>query len=92
MEPELKPCPFCGRDPQVMDRACSPDVGHNWIWFASCCCGGYSARAHQYGYSIEELASRWNTRPGEDVLRARIAELEKRVAELEYPNLRKGVE
>ncbi len=77
---ELKPCPFCQRAPKVMDRACSPDVGHDWIWFASCCCGSYSANAHQHGYSEDELAKRWNTRSVEDALRARIAELEAALA------------
>lgn len=71
----LKPCPLCGREPQLRDHAAS-GVENDWIWFAYCSCGGYITRVHKSAFSPEELASLWNTRPIEDALQARIAELE----------------
>lgn len=70
MTKTLLPCPFCGRQPNVMTRA----QGHAdkddrpWVSFISCMCGGYSARAHQYGtgmtpeLSVEVASGKWNTR------------------------------
>jgi Lar family restriction alleviation protein len=65
---ELLPCPFCGRTPKMSSRAAAEGefYGHDdpskTLTFISCMCGGYSARAHQYGPSEAEAIARWNTR------------------------------
>ena len=61
---DLHPCPFCGRAPIHSSRGASPSESSTTgeMHFIACHCGGYSARAHQYGYSFDEAAGRWNTR------------------------------
>ena len=67
--PELLPCPFCGRQPRHTQRDCSPSEldshersAGKEIHFVACMCGGYSARAHQFGYSFDDVAAAWNRR------------------------------
>ena len=55
----LKPCPFCGKMPEVADDGV-------------CRCNNKSCLMAPYWY----LPKYWNTRPIEDNLRNRIAELE----------------
>lgn len=57
-------CPFCGRDPISSYRATASydRSGTGQIHFLSCMCGGFSARAHQYGDTYEEVLAKWNTR------------------------------
>jgi len=58
---ELKPCPFCGREAERMNR---PDnfsqTGH--IWVIDCMCGTYSAHAHQLADTEEAVILAWNKR------------------------------
>jgi hypothetical protein len=61
MSEELKPCPFCGRTP-------NPD----WTDESYIECTNRKCSLYGYGMSTGD----WNTRPIEDELRARIAELE----------------
>ena len=67
---ELKPCPFCG-EKATLDYSVLPNRKH---WFITCdCCG----MMYQYTLSQRKyVKDGWNTRPIEDALNARIAELE----------------
>ena len=65
MNEELKPCPFCGRSDVIFNQ--DTDIVHcRW-------CGGVYD-------SLFLCDASWNTRPIEDALNARIAELERRAA------------
>ena len=74
-EKELRPCPFCGSE--VQD---DPHTGENYPrkspmggWIIHCeCCGASLSQFRKSGKG--EIS--WNTRPIEDDLRKRIAELE----------------
>ena len=62
MSDEMKPCPFCGKDPQIQ----TIDEGYHQVY-----CINHTA-------TIEtESFGEWNNRPLEDALKERIAELEK---------------
>ena len=64
----LKPCPFCGGAPVATDRASDvTPTGH--IWFLTCFCGGYAARAHQMGDTEAEVIAAWNRRAAAALLR-----------------------
>ena len=71
---ELKPCPFCGSEVQDDERGEKyPKKSPMGGWIIHCeCCG---ASLSQFRKSGKDEIS-WNTRPIEDALRARIAELE----------------
>ena len=73
MSKELRPCPFCG-EKATLDYSVLPNRKH---WFITCdCCG----MMYQYTLSQRKyVKDGWNTRPIEDALRARIAELEEQV-------------
>jgi Lar family restriction alleviation protein len=49
MSEELKPCPFCGRSPQMSSRPQTQVEGCKFVTFISCMCNGYSASAHRFG-------------------------------------------
>lgn len=75
--PPLKPCPFCGGQPRYTERECTPSERSptGRIYFLACMCGGHSARAHQFGYSREEVAEAWNRRmPHPDARRLDLVE------------------
>lgn len=63
----LKPCPFCGKDSTVVLTE------HDVNWFSIKCdvCG-----SSWEDYTFEETARKWNRRPVEDELMARIAQLD----------------
>lgn len=63
---DLLPCPFCGREPRHTSRGASPSERSTTgeMHFIACYGGGHSAHAHQFGYSYNEVAERWNTRSG----------------------------
>ena len=71
---ELKPCPFCGSEVQDDERGEKyPKKSPMGGWIIHCeCCG---ASLSQFRKSGKDEIS-WNTRPIEDELRLRIAELE----------------
>ena len=73
---ELKPCPFCG-EKATIDYSVLPNRKH---WFITCdCCG----MMYQYTLSQRKyVKDGWNTRPIEDALRLRIAELEAEIDQL----------
>ena len=77
---ELKPCPFCGKEPAIDNN------------FAICV--NDDCELSDYWSGLEDCS--WNTRPIEDALTARIAELEAErrwrvVADGELPELGKEV-
>ena len=61
-------CPFCGRAPEVTLRPGTDREGRGYVCFVSCMCGGYSARAHQFGQGDDEDQAKirsvaaWNSR------------------------------
>ncbi len=65
---ELLPCPFCGRAPKTSSRDSVFNTTGK-IYFVSCFCDGYSARAHIHGASEQEAAEQWNARPTEEALK-----------------------
>jgi hypothetical protein len=73
---ELKPCPFCGRKPYERGG------------YVSCHTEECLANADYHEPAIGSIED-WNTRPIEDALNARIAELEKDLSnkEIEYTDL-----
>ena len=70
----LKPCPFCGAEVQDDERGEKyPRKSPMGGWIIHCeCCGASLSQFRKSGKG--EIS--WNTRPIEDVLTARIAELE----------------
>lgn len=81
---ELKPCPFCGKEPRVTHRAASDEGLHagGYVAFIACFCGTYSAKAHQPGggntvaEAIQHAGERWNTRARADMADELAARLE----------------
>jgi len=67
-EEELKPCPFCG----------STNIRKNFGIFPELFCSECEATIYAYD-NYEDLDKSWNTRPLEDALQARIAELEEQL-------------
>ncbi|GEM_PF-4123259 len=66
MSDELKPCPFCGREPQRRSRP--SDVNKSGVaHIIRCFCGGYSARAHIHAETEEKALAEWNTRAVPDL-------------------------
>jgi hypothetical protein len=68
---DLLPCPFCKRAPEVRSRATTvaeASPGKQFVAFAVCFGGGYSAHVHIAGYGATEDDARdaaftaWNTR------------------------------
>lgn len=86
MSDELKPCPFCGEVPDVNNPATfHREVGDRWARVV-CCIEGPEIRSGFYTPLEEwkdEAIAAWNERPIEDALRARIAELEKKLQDLQ---------
>ena len=75
MSEELKPCPFCGSTETRTNYALLPEV----------ICLGCDATIDT-GYEMDDAIKLWNTRPIEDALQARIAELEWNNSELTDEN------
>lgn len=68
MNEELKLCPFCGsKSASVKEER----ERYGVRTFVACSCG-----VSLTAYAADVAVSRWNQRPVEDALRARIAELE----------------
>lgn len=70
---ELKPCPFCGST----NIKLHDEISHA-VWCQECF-------SEVESIDIESAIELWNTRPIEDALQARIAELEAYIDELENP-------
>lgn len=71
-EVKVKPCPFCGSEINERKYPSKGPTGYGWKVMCECC----SAQIQQFKKSDEGKIGYWNTRPIEDGLRARIAELE----------------
>ena len=76
MNEQAKPCPFCGKEPQIniYPNYGNPPYDEKLYFCANPKCQNYLGK----GMTLEQ----WNTRPIEDALRARIAELEAAGAKL----------
>ena len=87
MSEELRPCPFCGAEVQDDERGEKyPRKSPMGGWIIHCeCCGASLSQFRKSGKG--EIS--WNTRPIEDELQSRIAELEKDLSnkEIEYTDL-----
>ena len=76
-KPELKPCPFCGE----IDGVECFDLPNDY-YKIECCSEMYCGRNKLSDETVDDMTKRyWNTRPIEDALRQRIAELEAQLAE-----------
>ena len=75
---ELKPCPFCGTSVVGIEH----DGLYRWVECGNMDCnaaGKVFAFLTDVGNADHIVANNWNTRPIEDALNARIAELELRL-------------
>lgn len=87
--PELLPCPFCGKAPQLVKKDVEPQ-GDPWYGMkveefilCECGCSLFDGGFHDGFYDAEERAPKaWNTRADRDQLRARVSELEAENARL----------
>jgi len=76
---QLLPCPFCGGEPKVSERPDSNSENGGYMCFVACYCGGFSARAHQYGQGFTPRAARtkaadaWNHRAAGSITQAQKA-------------------
>ncbi len=57
---ELKPCPFCGGNPRVVDSSYSGSAIH-----VSCRCGAQMFGGRQHFGSESEATDAWNRRDGD---------------------------
>jgi hypothetical protein len=71
---EPKPCPFCGELPKLFDKPC-----HYYQCVKEKCQG----QEMSWNNTIEEALASWNTRPIEDELNNRIAELVRELCQKE---------
>jgi len=83
MSRKLKPCPFCGVGVQNTDDSDKyPRLFYRGGYYVECeCCGAYLVQTNKY------KGPGWNTRPIEDALNARIAQLEAELATLKSENV-----
>ena len=79
---ELKKCPFCGGEAFYIKIMGNYEKPHEI--YCSKCDGAITE-----GRSEKQVVTNWNTRPIEDALQSRIAELEKDLSnkEIEYTDL-----
>lgn len=75
---ELKPCPLCN-DKAIINLHSTRVFGYS----IECNTGEYGCHIRTHVYeTIAEAAAKWNTRPIEDALHARVAELTAQLAAL----------
>jgi hypothetical protein len=68
-EPEIKPCPFCGKQAQLIVDS-GPDAGYDDYTIGCDCIAGIEVYGCEVdGETEESVTARWNARPGEDRLR-----------------------
>ena len=81
MSDELKPCPFCGQGADLVFNGHAGRSPTGKEWWIEChndeCL--YDNGVHSFESASAAIRA-WSTRPIEDALRARVAELEERWA------------
>lgn len=76
---ELKACPFCGEQPELIERA-DNHTDTKKYFAISCKCGSYSTTAHRFAETKSACIEKWNTRHNEAPT-GEIEELIKRIDE-----------
>ncbi len=76
-EVKLKPCPYCGSAPRIEHHFSKDEYRY-------CCCSNPSCPSNLPSLTDEAAYENWNTRPIEDELRAKLAELKNAADELAF--------
>lgn len=73
MSEQLKPCPFCGSEAEMVSSQVAEDTTETWAYCKSC---GARTEGFEAAYSEHEgVASDWNNRPTEKAAREEVLEL-----------------
>ena len=71
-KPELKPCPFCGKEAMILEDATEHGVSKHFYTGQCRHCDAES----DCSFMLQQAIDNWNHRPIEDAMNERIAELE----------------
>ena len=77
---EMKPCPFCGRNDNLMQQSWAGSRMMRCDIPGCGATGGYIYDFEDAPFTQEEVRQRWNTRPIEDKLKAEIERLKAEIS------------